>query len=55
MPVHQKFDKHNQMYYMQWGNHGAKYYYTSLASARRAYQKALAQGRAIEWRKHKKY
>ena len=44
MPINNRHDRFG--YYYQWGNHGAKYYYDSLTSKRRAYKKAVAQAAA---------
>lgn len=50
MPIHRGREG-NKSYY-QWGNHGAKYYYTPGNSRSRdlAYQKAEAQSRAARAR-----
>lgn len=52
MPIHQGTDSYGSFY--QFGNQ-KKYYYipNNLISMNIARKKAAAQGRAIEWSKHK--
>lgn len=44
MPIHQRHNSKGSYY--QYGNHGAKYYYTK-ETRERAYKRALRQARAI--------
>ncbi len=50
MPIHKRKDSKGNYY--QYGNHGKKYYFgSSSKSQESAYQKALAQTRAIHVKK----
>lgn len=51
MPINDRKDFVGR--YMQWGDHGVKYYYTNLISQMESYTKALRQGRAIEYKKYR--
>lgn len=46
MPIHYRIDDKGKTY-IQWGDHGHKYYYTSPKSERQAYLNAVNQMRAI--------